>query len=135
MFRNYKFYILIIGKVCFKMIKYKYMRTIIFYIVLFSVLACTNTNQVNKRTVSKGELQALISTDFHINGMTCTGCEKTITTTVKSIDGVKDVTASYIDSLATVTFDSTMTTTAMISQKINDLGYNVVSTTPRNKVN
>jgi mercuric ion transport protein len=98
------------------------MKTITFYTILFCVIACTNKSQVMKGSVSNSEMQALISTDFHINGMTCTGCEKTIVMTVKGIDGVKDVTASYIDSLATVTFDSTMTTTAMISQKINELG-------------
>jgi copper chaperone CopZ len=111
------------------------MKTILLYSILFSLIACTSNKQANKNTELKVVAQNVVSTDFHVNGMTCTGCENTITKAVESINGVKEVKASYIDSLATVTFDSTMANSALISQKINDLGYNVVSVTLRNKVN
>jgi len=111
------------------------MKTIIFYSVLFFFFACTNTKQAKKEPVSDGELKSLITVNFHVNGMTCTGCEKTITMGVKSIDGVKEVKASYMDSLAVVSFDSAKVTPALISQKISDLGYQVVSTFPLNKIN
>jgi mercuric ion transport protein len=121
-------------KICFHKTIRK-MKTFIFCTVLLGFIACTNSKQPSKTEVSAVEIPTLISADFHINGMTCTGCENTITKGVKSIAGVKEVKASYIDSLAIVTFDSTSVSTALISQKINDLGYNVVSSSIRSKLN
>jgi mercuric ion transport protein len=112
-------------------IKYIDMKKIILFAIIVSFVACTQNKRPNNTNI---DLKGLVTTNFHVNGMTCTGCEKTITMGVKSIDGVKDVMASYSDSLTIVTYDSSLVTPALISQKINDIGYQVISSSPHGKM-
>ena len=58
---------------------------------------------------------------LRVNGMTCEGCENTI-----QMEGVKEVKASYTDSLTKVVFDTSLSNIVMISETINKLGYKVV---------
>lgn len=68
---------------------------------------------------------------LQINGMTCEGCEMTITKAVSDIEGVVDVNASHTDSLTTVIFDTSKASIVLISEKINELGYTVVGEIPQ----
>ena len=68
---------------------------------------------------------------LHVNGMTCEGCEKTISQAVNEIEGVVDVNASYTDSVTTVIFDTSKASIVLISERINELGYNVVGEIPQ----
>lgn len=68
---------------------------------------------------------------LHVDGMTCEGCEMTISKAVISIEGVIDVNASHTDSLTTVVFDTSKANIVLISEKINELGYTVVGEIPQ----
>ena len=58
-----------------------------------------------------------------IEGMTCTGCENTISEAVGKIAGVATIQASHLDSTAVVSYDSTLTTVSAIGAAITDAGY------------
>lgn len=99
------------------------MRTIFSLIICLSLFSsCTN-----KKSNKVPETFLTSIAEYHISGMTCTGCESTIKSSVSKLDGVKEVSASYIDSTAIVKFDSTAITLSEITKQIKDLGYEVIS--------
>jgi len=67
---------------------------------------------------------------LHIEGMTCTGCEKTITTGLESIPGVITATASHVDSTAVVQYDKSRVQIDDLRQMVEDKGYTYVSSSP-----
>jgi len=62
-----------------------------------------------------------------VNGMTCTGCENAITRVLRQVRGVDEVVASREEGTVDVTYDGDETTPATVRQKIEGLGYRVVS--------
>jgi copper chaperone CopZ len=71
---------------------------------------------------------------FDIQGMTCEGCEKAIVTSISKLDGIRDASASHTAAEAKVSYDSTRTSIADISQAIADAGYTVAGTNPAGMV-
>jgi copper ion binding protein len=65
--------------------------------------------------------------EIRTEGMSCSHCEKTITTEVGKIDGVKDVSANYKANIAKVTFDTDKTDIQEIKKAITEWGYNVIN--------
>jgi copper chaperone CopZ len=55
-----------------------------------------------------------------VSGMTCAGCEAAVRMAARSIDGVKDVKASYAKHNAEVTYDPAKTTPEAIAKVITD---------------
>lgn len=105
------------------------MKTIGLLFILFFLLAgCKNTRPgSHQETAEISDTLLLKTTTLRINGMTCTGCENTIKKMVGEIEGVKEVKASFSDSVATVVFDTSMASIVVISETINNLGYEVIS--------
>ncbi|MCB8995219.1 MAG: heavy-metal-associated domain-containing protein [Bacteroidales bacterium] len=68
---------------------------------------------------------ALVQMDVSIEGMTCTGCENTINSSVANVNGVVEINSSFETGKAVVKFDSTQADISKISQAINDKGYKV----------
>ncbi len=66
---------------------------------------------------------ALMQMDISVEGMTCTGCENTINSSVSEITGVVEVKSSYRDGKTIVKYDSTQTNIDHISQVISGKGY------------
>ncbi len=62
-----------------------------------------------------------------VSGMSCTGCENAIKRVLKQVNGVQDVAASHAAGTVDVTYDADRTDTAQFKQKIEALGYQVVS--------
>lgn len=99
-----------------------------YFLVLGTILilsACTqqtNKSDANKEPVDSTNLVTYI---LNVNGMTCEGCENTISRGVGSIDGIIEVSASHIDSTAFVVFDTTKANLEMIVEKIDEVGYEV----------
>ncbi|MFI5211764.1 MAG: heavy-metal-associated domain-containing protein [Ignavibacteria bacterium] len=67
------------------------------------------------------------SIEIHTSGMTCTGCEKTIKTKVKKVEGVKDVIADFNTNVVKASFDPGKTNQEAISEAIKSAGYEVLS--------
>ncbi len=67
---------------------------------------------------------------FHVEGMTCTGCESLIERRVKELPGIESVEANHEEMVALVTFDKTLTSQDEITMAIEDAGYKVKSANP-----
>ena len=104
-----------------------------FMLVLGVVLiAACKSNSVTDASKTEVSLKNLVKVDLRVGGMTCTGCENTISKAVAGLNGVIKCSASHTDSLATVTFDSTLVSLEQISGKITDVGYHVLGRVPVN---
>lgn len=60
-----------------------------------------------------------------VTGMTCGGCENAVKRSLKMLDGVQDVSASHTAHSVGITFDDTKVTPAVITERIESLGYHV----------
>lgn len=96
--------------------------TFLFAAALFA--ACSSSGNKTESNIPT-DLAAIKTIQLHVTGMTCEGCESTIMTKVKEIDGVTESKASHVEELAIVSFDTTRTSVAEISETINSLGYTV----------
>lgn len=61
--------------------------------------------------------------DFSVEGMSCTGCEQTVTNAVKQVEGVRRVEADHETGNVEVTVESG--DEAGIRQAIHDAGFDV----------
>ena len=101
-------------------------------ILVFMLFACTTktTENSSSENTPHSDLivnpEALMQIDVSVEGMTCTGCENTINTSVGDIAGVVDVKSSYQNGVTYVEFDSTQTNIDHISKAITEKGYNVI---------
>ncbi|MGI6686549.1 MAG: sulfite exporter TauE/SafE family protein [Bacillota bacterium] len=64
---------------------------------------------------------------LHIEGMSCTGCEMKIENTVKRVNGVYEVKASFSDATVQVAYDSNITDLGKIIAVIEKLDYQVLN--------
>jgi len=62
---------------------------------------------------------------LEVTGMTCEGCENTVVTSIRKLDGIHEAKASHSAEETIVRFDSTKTSVEAISQAIADAGYKV----------
>ena len=65
------------------------------------------------------------SVEIKCAGMTCTGCENTIKSKVKKVDGVKDVIADFKSNTVKASFDPGKTNPDAIKDAITAAGYKV----------
>jgi copper chaperone CopZ len=66
---------------------------------------------------------AVVTSVFEVEGMTCGGCEVGLRMKVKKLDGVEKVEASHKEGTAVVTYDAAKVTPEDIVAAIEDLGY------------
>ncbi|HJZ41489.1 MAG TPA: cation transporter [Bacteroidales bacterium] len=102
------------------------MKNIFYFVVLLIfVIACGKT--------SKGdpvEITETVRTEITISGMSCTGCEETISSGALALDGVRKATASHVDGKAWVTYDTNLVTLEQITASIEKKGYDVTGVMP-----
>lgn len=65
--------------------------------------------------------------EIQCSGMTCTGCENTIKSKVKKVDGVKDVMADFKTNTVKASYDPGRTNPDAIKEVITSAGYKVES--------
>ena len=85
----------------------------------------TDQNSDNKTLQISGTDKAI---EIHTSGMTCTGCENTIKTKVKKVEGVKDVIADFKTNTVKASFDPAKTNPESIKEAITSAGYKVEHT-------
>jgi len=92
-----------------------------------------NTSQTEGKTDQKSDNSTLQvsandkAVEIKTNGMTCTGCENTVKTKVKKVDGVKDVIADFKTNTVKASFDPAKTNPEAIKEAITSAGYKVES--------
>ena len=79
-------------------------------------------------TKEKGQ----VTSEFQITGMTCGGCAAGVKMTVKKLDGVTSVDASYDKGNAVVTYNPEKVTVEQIKDAIKKLGYEAELKEPSN---
>ncbi|MCF8333844.1 MAG: cation transporter, partial [Bacteroidales bacterium] len=67
-----------------------------------------------------------VSKTIHIEGMTCSGCEKTIKKAIKKLPGVMDVSASHQEGMAKVKVDSSRFNPSDYKKAIEKVGYKML---------
>lgn len=72
--------------------------------------------------VNKSDIK---TTEFKINGMTCTGCEEHVNHEVNKLDGIVTSKVSYEKGNAIIEFDKTKTNETEIEKAISSTGYKV----------
>ena len=69
------------------------------------------------------EESSTVTSTFHVTGMTCGGCEVGVRRTLEKLDGVEQVTASYKNGSAMVTYDPVKVNADDLVAAIEKLGY------------
>ena len=69
---------------------------------------------------------------YLVEGMTCSGCERTVSKVVSNIDGVAEAKADLRSSTLSVEYDPSKVTIDKIKEAVNKVGYKFVGERPVN---
>jgi len=69
---------------------------------------------------------------YLVDGMTCSGCERTVSKVVASIEGVASAKADLSNSTVSVEYDPSKVTIDKIKEAVNKVGYKFVGERPSN---
>lgn len=67
---------------------------------------------------------------YLIEGMTCSGCERTVSKVIANLEGVESSKADLKSSTVTVEYDSSKVTIDQIKNAVNGVGYKFVGGRP-----
>jgi copper chaperone CopZ len=67
---------------------------------------------------------------YLVKGMTCSGCERTVSRVVENIEGVKSSRADLASSTLSVEYDPSKVTIDKIRSAVNGVGYKFVGQRP-----
>jgi copper chaperone CopZ len=67
---------------------------------------------------------------YVVEGMTCSGCERTVSRIVGNIEGVKSSKADHASSTVLVEYDPSKVTIDKIKSAVNGVGYKFVGELP-----
>ena len=104
----------------------------IFIVVIaltFVLIACKtkseskNEGESGKSTEMNINPDAVVLMDVSIQGMTCTGCENTVKSSISELPGVIDVSASFTEGKAIVKLDTSLIKMDKISEAVSSKGY------------
>ncbi len=88
--------------------------------LLALVVGCSSGNRKDEAKKAESTVQKI---NVSVSGMVCTSCEKSISTKVAKLDGVKSVVASQKDGTASVEFDNSKVNEKDVIAAIESLGY------------
>lgn len=71
-------------------------------------------------------------TRFYVEGMVCSGCERTVCRVVRKLSGVKDVRADYKNGKLEIAF-SAPCTQEKIEEAVRQAGYEITSRVPERR--
>lgn len=105
------------------MYKPEKMRNILsFAAVLLLFIACNSKDPVQQDAFTEDITYEMIN----ISGMSCTGCEETITAGVTSLEGVQEASADHVQGAAWVSYDASRVNHEMLTAAIESRGYKVL---------
>lgn len=102
---------------------------IVLLVAALLTFACNSANKTENEASAKEEVNVenLVEVMIPVHGMTCEGCENAVKKSISSLDGIAEVSASHMDSIATVKYDKTAVTRDEIELKIAAAGYTVAA--------
>jgi copper chaperone CopZ len=92
-------------------------------IVSLVVFTACNDDEDKRETIDQN---MLTSVELKVEGMTCTGCEQTVTNAVMELSGINHTKVSHKEGNALVEFDKSKTSEEEIVRAITESGYTVV---------
>lgn len=105
----------------------QYIFVLFFLAFSLFLFSCGKSNKETSSLKQNGNQTAgnekVETVEFKCDGMTCTGCEQTITDKVKKLDGIKEVIADYKAKNVKVIYAGNLTNKGEIQRAINDAGY------------
>lgn len=99
------------------------MKQLFFVVLVAAFIAGCAGKSTSSDTKATTEAVASKTVTLAVSGMTCTGCENTVSEAVTKIAGVSSIKASFADSTAVVSFDPSKTTIDAIGAAITEAGY------------
>lgn len=103
----------------------------ILFLLAVLLISCTNSIPEQKDNIENeiilSDSTLLVEIKLDVNGMTCEGCENSIKSGLKNIEGVTEVTASHTDCNVVVKADSSKVNRQIIAKAITEIGYEVVN--------
>ncbi len=100
----------------------------VLFIIAILAFACKTAEKPKDETAKQEiNIENLVEVTIPVHGMTCEGCENAIMKSVNSLEGIAEVKASHIDSIAVVKYDKTLASLEAIEGKIADAGYTVAN--------
>ncbi|MDK2909687.1 MAG: copper chaperone [Bacteroidales bacterium] len=101
------------------------MKNFLFLFLSIIILVCScKPKSSAPKSIQPDSLKA-ITVVLDVEGMTCTGCENTISNAVKQLGGIVDIIADHQSGRVEVTYDTTLIDIQSISQAITEKGYTV----------
>jgi copper chaperone len=101
------------------------MRKVFVFLVSLVIIISGCTQRENSPKNSMPDSLKSVTVVLKVDGMSCTGCENTISNAVMQLGGVSNVSADHESGRVEVTFDTTLVDLKSISQAITDKGYTV----------
>jgi len=90
-------------------------------VILLTISSCSGGKKADKETVV-GEASKI---EVSISGMTCTGCEQTVQSSVAKLDGIMSVKASFTTGNAVIEYFPGLVDSLKIKEAISKSGYTV----------
>lgn len=109
------------------MLKTKLSACSVMLVSLFFLASCGGGG---KKEVKSDVAKETSMIEVSITGMTCTGCENTIQSSLAEVPGIISVTASATNGNAIVEYNPAEADTLKIKEAINGCGYVAVKVTP-----
>lgn len=104
-------------------------KIIVFVAIALFISACgSNESKKEEQTANETTVVAaenLAEITIGVEGMTCAGCENAVKKNIETLEGIAEVSASHVDSVAVVKYDATKTSPEDIEGKISEAGYTV----------
>jgi len=80
----------------------------------------------NNKTVIIENKADVLTKEFKIEGMTCTGCEEHVNLKVNELEGIVNVNTSYEKGNTVIEYDKTKTNEIELEKAINSTGYKAI---------
>lgn len=103
------------------------------FVLMISALLLASCGSGDTKTKAKADdsaseisMENLVEISIPVGGMTCEGCENAVKKSIGSLEGIAEVNASHVDSVAVVKYDGTLATKEDIEAKIKEAGYEVL---------
>ena len=100
--------------------------SIAFLVLFFALIPACNEVSEEASNTEEINTEKLTTVEIKVEGMTCTGCENTVTNAIMELSGINHAKLSHIDGNAIVEFDSSKTNKDAIVDAINGSGYRAV---------
>ncbi len=100
-------------------------QLLLIFVIVLSISSCSKKTTSSDESSTQTQTQQIEQLTFNVKGMTCTGCEETIETNVKKLEGIQNVIASHTEKTAIIEYDPQKSDTTKIKEAISESGYEV----------